>query len=115
AGPVVAISSRDDRVRTKRFYLQPGPEGYRLELVHELDGWVTESRTTTPRWKLSRTPGHEAPLAEHYAHLIRAHDIPDWDTRADVPDWLRRTALVTTLHGQHYTGYIFNDYARMLE
>ncbi|MGE0439370.1 MAG: hypothetical protein AB7L66_04315 [Gemmatimonadales bacterium] len=115
AGPVVAISSRDDRVRTKRFYLQPGPEGYRLELVHELDGWVTERRTTTPRWKLSRTPGHEAPLAEHYAHLVRAHDIPDWDTRADVPDWLRRTALVTTLHGQHYTGYIFNDYARMLE
>jgi hypothetical protein len=28
---------------------------------------------------------------------------------------MRRTALVTTLHGMHYTGYIFNDYARMLE
>jgi hypothetical protein len=28
---------------------------------------------------------------------------------------MRRIALVTTLHGMHYTGYIFNDYARMLE
>jgi hypothetical protein len=31
-----------------------------------------------------------------------------------VPDWLRKTALVVTLHGMHYTGYVFNDYARML-
>ena len=27
---------------------------------------------------------------------------------------MRRTALVVTLHGMHYTGYVFNDYARML-
>ena len=41
--------------------------------------------------------------------------MPRWDTRADVPDWMRRTSLVVTLHGMHYTGYMFNDYAQMLE
>ena len=28
---------------------------------------------------------------------------------------MRNIALVTTLHGMHYTGYMFNDYAKMLE
>jgi hypothetical protein len=28
---------------------------------------------------------------------------------------MRRTSLVVTLHGMHYTGFMFNTYARMLE
>jgi hypothetical protein len=28
---------------------------------------------------------------------------------------MREVDLAITLHGQHYTGYVFNDYARMLE
>jgi hypothetical protein len=35
--------------------------------------------------------------------------------REDVPPWLRETALAVTLHGMAWTGYIFNDYARMLK
>ena len=56
-----------------------------------------------------------AALAPHFAHVERAFRLPRWDTREDVPEWMRRTALVLTLHGMHYTGYVFNDYARMLE
>ena len=41
--------------------------------------------------------------------------LPAWETRPDVPAWMRNVALVTTLHGMHYTGYMFNDYAKMLE
>ena len=51
----------------------------------------------------------------HYEHLARAYHVQPFDTRPDVPAWMRDTALVLTLHGQHYTGYVFNDYARMLE
>ena len=47
--------------------------------------------------------------------MERAFHLPRWASRADAPDWLRQTALVVTLHGMHYTGYVFNDYARMLE
>src|SRR2546430_12730987 len=54
-------------------------------------------------------------VAPHYAHLERAYHFPKWETRTDVPDWLRRTELVVTLHGMHFTGYIFNDYTRMLD
>ncbi len=36
----LALSSLDDRVRTKRFYFQPGERGYRVELVHEVEGFA---------------------------------------------------------------------------
>src|SRR5207248_2541469 len=109
----VALSSLDDRVRTKRFYFQPGGRGYRVELVHEVEGWLDQSRVRVPTWRVGRAVTLEAAVAPHYAHLARAYRWPRWETRGDVPVWLRRTALVVTLHGMHFTGYVFNDYARM--
>ena len=110
----VALSSLDDRVRTKRFYFQPGERGYRVELVHEVEGWLDQSRVQVPTWRVGRAVTLEAAVAPHYAHLARAYGWPRWESRSDVPGWLRRTALVVTLHGMHYTGYVFNDYAKML-
>src|SRR6266480_1720565 len=111
----VALSSLDDRVRTKRFYFQPGEQGYRVELVHEVEGWLDQPRVQVPTWRIGRATTLDAAVAPHYAHLERAYHFPRWETRPDVPAWLRRTALVVTLHGMHYTGYVFNDYAKMLE
>jgi hypothetical protein len=111
----VALSSLDDHVRTKRFYFQPGEQGYRVELVHEVEGWLNLSRVQVPTWRVGRATTLEAAVAPHYAHLERAYRWPRWESRPDVPAWLKRTALVVTLHGMHYTGYVFNDFARMLE
>ncbi len=111
----IALSSLDDRVRTKRFYFQPGEQGYRVELVHEVEGWLDQRVVQVPTWRVGRAASMEAAVAPHYAHLERAYHFPHWETRGDVPDWLRRTQLVVTLHGMHFTGYIFNDYAGMLD
>ncbi|HTR21076.1 MAG TPA: hypothetical protein VMH88_09510 [Gemmatimonadales bacterium] len=112
---VVALSSLDDHVRTKRFFFQPGEQGYRVELVHEVEGWLDQMRVRVPTWRAGRAATLEAAVAPHYAHLERAYRLPSWESRPDVPAWLRQTALVVTLHGMHYTGYVFNDFARMLE
>jgi hypothetical protein len=114
-GRIVALSSRDDRVRTKRFYLQPGEQGYRVELAHETEGWLRQNRVTVPPWRIAPASSRDAATRDHYAHLERAYRIPKFQSRADAPAWMRNMALAVTLHGQHYTGYIFNDYARMLE
>ena len=71
-------------------------------LLFRAGGWVTRRRST-------------GAVQSHMTFIENAFKIPAWETRADVPDWARRTALVTTLHGMHYTGYVFNDYAKMLE
>jgi predicted deacetylase len=113
-GRVLALSSLDDRVRTKRFYFQPGEAGYRVEAIVEAEGWNPVRSFRAPRWRITRDTTVAAAAEAHYEHLASAFRIPRWDTRSDVPDWLRRTALVVTLHGMHYSGYMFNDYARML-
>ena len=110
-----SISSLDDHVRTKRFYLQPGESGYRVEAVHETEGWLSRTEVSTPPWRLARATTLEAAVAPHFDHVARAHGLTEWEQRRDVPAWLKRTAVVVTLHGMHYTGYVFNDFARMLD
>ena len=112
---VFYISSLDSRVRPKRFYLAPGETSYRVEAIHEHDAWRNDHRVEVPTWRLGRAASADEAVSLHMAHLERAYSIPAWETRSDVPDWTRKLAMVTTLHGMHYTGYMFNDYARMLE
>lgn len=109
------LSSLDDRVRAKRFYFQPGEHGYRVECVFETEGWLSQNRLAVPTWRLGRTTTLEEATRLHYAHLERAYRIPTWEERDDVPPWLKDVALVLALHGAHYTGYLFNDFARMLD
>jgi hypothetical protein len=109
------VSSLDSRVRTKRFYLQPGEQGYRIEAIHEVEGWLTQSRVTVPRWRIGTAESLELAAQPHYEHLERAYRFPSWETRSDVPDWLRKTSLVLALHGMHYSGYVFNSFDAMGE
>jgi hypothetical protein len=112
---VFFLSSLDDRVRPKRSYLAPGETSYRVEAIYEHDGWRNDRRVATPRWRLGRATSADEAVSLHLQHVERAFALPAWETRADVPAWMHNIALVTTLHGQHYTGYMFNDYAKMLE
>ena len=114
-GDVRYLDSLDDRVRAKRFFFQPGETGYRVEAVFEAEGWLDRKRLTVPTWRLGKTATLEAATAKHYAHLEQAYRFPPWESRDDVPAWLRDVGLVLALHGAHYTGYVFNDFARMLE
>ena len=111
----LAFSTLDDRVRPKRYYFQAGEKAFRVEAVYEHDGWRNDTRVTVPTWRLAHATSFEGAMQPHIAHVERAFHLPPWETRADVPLWMRSVAMVTTLHGQHYTGFIFNDYARQLE
>jgi hypothetical protein len=109
------LSSLDDRVRPKRFHFQPGERAYRVEAVYEHDAWRNDRRVTVPKWRVGRAASLDDAMTPHMAHVERAYALPAWDARTDMQPWLRRISLVTTLHGMHYTGFMFNDYARMLE
>jgi len=114
-GDCVFLSSLDDRVRAKRFFFQPGEQAYRVEAVFEAEGWKDQTTLRVPTWRLGLAKTLDDAVQAHTAHLEHAYHLAPWETRRDAPDWLRRLALVVTLHGMHYTGYVFNDYAHMLE
>jgi hypothetical protein len=111
----VYLTTLDTVVRPKRYYLQAGEHAFRVEAVYEHDAWRSDRHVEVPGWQL----GHAATLDEavdaHLAHVEQAFGLQPWDSRTDVQPWMRELALVTTLHGMHYTGFIFNDYARQLE
>lgn len=112
---VWSVTSLDDRVRPKRFFFQPGEKGYRTEAIFEAEGWREQRRLSLPAWRISKHASLEGATARHYSHLERVYRLPAWEARDDAPAWLHGTALVLALHGAHYTGYLFNDFARMLE
>ena len=114
-GDYVFLSSLDDQVRAKKFYFQPGERAYRVEAVFEAEGWKDQTTLRVPTWRLGMSATLDDAVQAHYSHLERAYHLEPWETRRDLPDWARRTALVLSLHGMHYTGYVFNDYPRMLE
>jgi hypothetical protein len=111
---VFYVSSLDDRMRPKRFYLAPGETSYRVEAVYEHDAWRNDRHVVVPRWRLGRATEQEA-TASHMQHIETAFGLKSWESRKDVPAWMRKIAMVTTLHGMHYTGYMFNDFAKMLD
>ena len=115
ADDCVVISPLDDKVRPKRFYFQPGENAYRVEAIYEHDGWRNDRKLTVPRWRLSYTKAFEGAVQSHLTEIERLFNLTAWETRTDVPAWMRRIAMVTTLHGMHYTGYIFNDYTKQLD
>lgn len=114
-GDVFYVASLDNRVRPKRFYLAPGETSYRVEAVYEHDAWRKDTRVALPAWRLGRTASVDAAESQHMRHVEQAFGLRTWESRTDVPAWMRDLALVTTLHGMHYTGYMFNDFPKMLE
>ena len=110
-----SLSARCDSVRANRFYFQPGEKSYRVEMVYEQAGWVKSPKLEGPLWSAGPAATMEGACRPHFAHVEKAFQIPDWETRTDVAPWCRDAALALNLHGAHWTGYIFNDYPKMLK
>lgn len=114
AGQLLYLTSLDGVVRPKRYYFQAGERAFRVEAVYEHDAWRTDHHVEVPGWRLGRAASMDDATNAHFQHIEQAFALMPWDARTDMPPWMRTIALVTTLHGMHYTGFIFNDYARQL-
>ena len=114
-GKVWAISALQTEVRPARFFFWPGSDGYKVELISEMAAWDRRGDVRTPAWRIGSAADFETAVKPHFSHLERAYSLPAFQARADAPYWMKHTALVLTLHGQHWNGRIFNDYARQLE
>lgn len=107
------LSALHEAVRAHRFYFQPGEKGYRAELTYEEGAWKKSNKIQSPVWRLGKTESAEQAYRLHFQHVERAFGLQDWESRDDIPRWFRDIALVVTLNGMHWTGYVFNDFAKM--
>lgn len=117
-GPALVIGVRDDRVRAKRFYAHR-PHWADGDVVEVICTAAASERSTVfdaPEIRLALC-GDEAAVEHeldgHLAQLERAFGLRRWDERRDAPGWADDLELVVTLHGQHWTGFVFNTFDRM--
>jgi hypothetical protein len=116
----IAARAEDREVREKRFALFPEPFGPLagrgcLELIHEQAASRFRPELEAPPFVIHVGGEADAVLAEHLRFAEASLGLLPWEERRDVPGWVRGLALVATLHGMHWTGRIFLDYAAMLE
>jgi hypothetical protein len=112
----LSFRSLDPRVTTKRFVFLPRADGLLdVELIFE--GLATELGThlSVPSWEIRTRPDARSLLQEQAAFVEQAFGLQPWEQRPDVPAWAKEIALVAAVHCQHWSGYIFNDYARVME
>ena len=117
-GPALAISVRDPSVRAKRFYAYT-PHWADSEVVEVICTAAAGKRGTTFETPEIRVVlcADEAEIKrefdEHLSWLESAYRIPRWEERRDAPAWSDELDLVVTLHGQHWTGFVFNTFDQM--
>jgi hypothetical protein len=114
----VGVRVEDPEVREKRFAIAPERGGAlagrcALEVVCEEDARRFARRWAAPEIVLARGVEPEAFVAEQVAFAERAFALRALAERPDLPAWARDLALVVALHGMHWTGRTFLDYAAM--
>ena len=114
SGPHLYFESLDHRVRAKRFALYERDGAVTVELVFEDAAHEMTCALTTPPWRIGRCDDPAAVAARHLEHVEQAYGLEPWESRPDVPAWARDIALVVSLHGMHWSGYVFNNYEQML-
>lgn len=120
----VTLAVRDAEVRPVRLFAHCPPwagGATVVEVVCEQDArrWGEELQTPPVRVRVidhdDATAVALTDLADHVDWVAAAKGLVDWESRADVPEWMRGIRLVVTLHGCHWTGYTFNTFDGMAD
>ena len=98
-----------------RFYLQPGEKAYRVELIHERVGWERSNSIKSPVWRAGHTASAEGAIVHTSSASKKDLRCQRGEARTDVPAWFKQIKLVLSIHGMHWTGYVFNDFAKTLK
>lgn len=117
-GVETTIRSLDTEPQPKTFAFIPhfdGPALMDVELIVEASAVRPSIAFDAPPWAVTRSVARQAIEVRHREHVHAAYTTTGWDDRGDVPAWAREISLVTTLHGQHFTGRTFLDYDGMLD
>jgi hypothetical protein len=117
-GPAVVLSVRDRCVRAKRFYgyFPHWVAGEVVEIVCDSAAAERAMSFSAPEIRLSLCADAADVRSDFEAHLSfleAAYQLPRWGERTDVPAWADDLDIVLTLHGQHWTGHVFNTFDQM--
>ncbi|MCJ7842143.1 DUF6259 domain-containing protein [Lederbergia sp. NSJ-179] len=107
--------SKDDKLRAKGFasHYDPFLEAQILDIAHEEDKRYRSHTIQMPEWHIGTCVKKESIIKERCLDLEKNFDLVPFTDRKDTPEWLNEIKLVTILHGEHWTGHVFNTFADM--
>ena len=111
----ISFRSLDLTPRPKRFVVYPSDSNATVELVFEQFGNQFGPKLSFPAWEITFRDTLPQAIDRRRTGLETEVGLRPWEQRPDVPEWARQIRLVVTVHGMHWSGYIFNDYRRTLE
>ena len=112
AGDCLYFQSLETEMRPKTFaiYRDPQGNGTPVELIHEEPATRMSGAIETPQWRVGRTADPEGVVRRHIEHIRKAFGFVEWQSNPLVPDWLKQIGFIAYIHGQHWSGHIFNSY-----
>jgi len=114
-GKLVYFRSLDTRVRDKRFALLKRKDRLDIELIYEEIATETGTKISVPEWEIGTCGSIGEIYRIHTDHIEKSYGLVPWEERDDVPSWAKQISLIVSVHCQHWTGYIFNNYAKVLD
>ena len=109
----ISFSSLDTTHAPKRFCAALRDDGVQIQLIVEAEAKKIGTRFSAPPWKITSGTTLKRAIQERSQLLEESAGLKSWDDRTDVAPWVRKISLVVTLHGMHWSGFIFNDYQQM--
>ena len=88
---------------------------YTIEAIFEQDARHFDTTLAAITWVIESGVDVTAFRADLLRFNEHAAGLQPWADRADLPAWARDLRLCLTLHGMHWSGYVFNTYADMLD
>lgn len=122
--PLITIKNKDDVkfyrsldkiVRPKHFMVKKVDNSSIVEMIFEEDARHHFKELVVPTWEVGSVSTVDEIFEIQRVEVEKAYNLKKWEDREDVPEWTRKISLVISLHGMHWSGYIFNTYAQMLE
>ena len=108
--------SMDEELRPKRFAIRSDFNGDTvIELYHEEKATMFSSNINVPTFRIGFCKDPWEPLTIRMNFMEEKWGLKSWESRDDVPYWMRRVSLVVNMHGKHWTGYVFNTFNDMIK
>lgn len=107
--------SKDDKLQAKAFasHYDPYLETQVLDLSHEADKRFRSNEIVMPDWHIGLSFDKDVIINERCEDLEKNFNLVPIHDRTDTPKWLKDIKLVTILHGEHWTGHVFNTFSKM--
>ncbi|TKJ47962.1 hypothetical protein CEE34_01240 [Candidatus Aerophobetes bacterium Ae_b3a] len=106
----------DDQIRQKRFaiWFDKNREQV-IDLIFVENARHFRTEINMPEWRFGPCLDIESVYQERLQLMKEKWGLRSWEERKDIPNWARKISLVLNMHGEHWTGYVFNTFNQHLD